>query len=327
MKNILLIRILKSICFFSIFILITVFISRSFSTRKEAYELSSRSRRASQVFNEPNDSLDVIIVGHSGVYTGYSPMEAYKEYGFTSYSLSQAVQKPWESYNYLVDVLKTQKPKVIVFEVDQLFYDKINYQAHGAVVKAADALFPIVSNHILWKKFFGKKFNPLKERSYTKGYTIDYHVNPYKGPYELKETDKVYKIKKPHYLYMKKVAELCKNNDIPLVLLEMPSKIRWDYSKYNAVKKFADERNIRFVDSNQRIKEFNFDWKNDTRDRGDHLNHYGAVKFTKFFAKYLTDEFDLQNKKDDSKYQHWNNDLLIYENMVEDIKNDKYKNK
>ena len=39
---------------------------------------------------EPDDSLDIIMFGHSGVYSGFSPVTLYKEYGYTSYASSTA---------------------------------------------------------------------------------------------------------------------------------------------------------------------------------------------------------------------------------------------
>ena len=55
-----------------------------------------RPYEANRVFDEPNDTLDVIILGHSGVYRGLSPMEIYAEYGITSYACSKATLMPWE---------------------------------------------------------------------------------------------------------------------------------------------------------------------------------------------------------------------------------------
>lgn len=82
-----------------------------------------RSVEANRIFDERENSIDVIFLGHSGVYSGISPMEIYKKYGFTSYDFSQARQLPWESLEMLKAVLKVQKPAVLVLETDQLFYD------------------------------------------------------------------------------------------------------------------------------------------------------------------------------------------------------------
>lgn len=72
-----------------------------------------RSVEANRIFDERENSIDVIFLGHSGVYSGISPMEIYKKYGFTSYDFSQARQLPWESLEMLKAVLKVQKPAVL----------------------------------------------------------------------------------------------------------------------------------------------------------------------------------------------------------------------
>ena len=39
-------------------------------------------------FEEPNNSIDVLMIGASELYTGFSSPLAWKKYGFTSYALS-----------------------------------------------------------------------------------------------------------------------------------------------------------------------------------------------------------------------------------------------
>lgn len=38
-------------------------------------------------YKEPKDSIDVMMIGASEVYADYSATEAWKNYGYTSYSL------------------------------------------------------------------------------------------------------------------------------------------------------------------------------------------------------------------------------------------------
>lgn len=142
------------------------------------------------------------------------------------------------------------------------------------------------------------------------------YVNGYLGSNYLVETNEVYKIKKQQLKYLNKVYDLALNNNIELVLTEIPSTIRWNYSKYNAVNNYAKSKDIKFIDFNQELSEFDFDWTTDTRDKGDHLNHSGAVKFTTYFAKYLKNEFNLMDQRNNEQFNYWNLDLLDYEEMV-----------
>ena len=114
-----------------------------------------------------------------------------------------------------------------------------------------------------------------------------------------------------------KIYELCKKKNISLFLIEVPSKILWDYEKYNAVKEYAEKRGINFIDCNQRLEEFGLNWKTDTYDAGDHLNYSGAVKLSAFVGEYIKKEYDLPDRREDGKYSFWQEDLKKYIKYVE----------
>ena len=65
---------------------------------------------------EPN-SLDIVFLGSSEVYTGFSPALAYGKYGFTSYHY--AVENNYlDLFPYeMNEILKVQNPKMIIIDV------------------------------------------------------------------------------------------------------------------------------------------------------------------------------------------------------------------
>lgn len=275
-----------------------------------------RSYEAYRVFDEPDNSIDVIMLGHSGVYRGLSPMEMYAEYGFTSYACSRAVQLPWESYELLEEVLERQSPKVVLLETDQLFYDSGNFVDENYGKYSFSNIFPIIKNHACWKDFLpGESY---RERSAAKGYQFTNKVKAYTGSKELTPTTKVYKMNEKHRSALEKIYKLCKKNEIELLLAEAPSKMIWDYEKYNCVKAYAQKRGLDFIDTNQRLSEFNFDWTTDTCDKGDHLNYSGAKKLSAYIGKYLKERYNLPDRRNDEKYSYWREDYKRYKKIVEE---------
>lgn len=79
--------------------------------------------RVIEFHKEPADSIDVLFIGSSSVYTAFSSAYAYGKFGFTSYpyALSGASCIMWKPA--LQDALKTQKPKLVVVDVFGGGYD------------------------------------------------------------------------------------------------------------------------------------------------------------------------------------------------------------
>ena len=51
--------------------------------------------------------------------------------------------------------------------------------------------------------------------------------------------------------------------------------------------------------------EIPIDWETDSRDGGDHLNYYGAMKVSSYMSGYLADHYDLPDHRGDSAYSAW----------------------
>ncbi len=89
---------------------------------REAQRLSKiRSYEASKVFNEKDNSLDVIFFGHSGVYSGISPMELYR--GIQYYS---GTQKKSDKIYKEIDMLTA-----FVRDLTERYGKKINRIEYG----------------------------------------------------------------------------------------------------------------------------------------------------------------------------------------------------
>ena len=47
-------------------------------------------------------------------------------------------------------------------------------------------------------------------------------------------------------------------------------------------------------------------WTEDTQDKGDHLNVYGAEKVTSYLGNYLEENYELEDHRNDPTYEAWN---------------------
>jgi hypothetical protein len=67
-------------------------------------------------YHYPDNSIDVLLLGSSHVGVNIDTIQLNEEFGIASYNLWGSVQPTWNSYYYLKEALKTQKPKVVVLE-------------------------------------------------------------------------------------------------------------------------------------------------------------------------------------------------------------------
>ena len=76
-----------------------------------------------EYYNEEKNH-DVIFIGDCEVYANFSPIELYKNYGITSYIRGTSQQLIWQSYYILKETLNYEKPKIVIFNVNSMRYDK-----------------------------------------------------------------------------------------------------------------------------------------------------------------------------------------------------------
>lgn len=119
--------------------------------------------------------------------------------------------------------------------------------------------------------------------------------------------------------WLLKIKELCRNKNIELIMVKIPTAVlpsfqfwSWTENRYNVTKAICNQYDIEFMDMEyESILDNIIDWKTDSCDGGSHLNVLGAKKVSLFLGKYLSDNYKIAGKYDDS----WNHDLQIYEQI------------
>lgn len=65
---------------------------------------------------------------------------------------------------------------------------------------------------------------------------------------------------------------------------------------------------MNYVDYNQSelLDEIDFDFSNDLRDYGEHVNIHGSKKICENLGDYIQKNYALEDHRKDSSYQEWN---------------------
>lgn len=260
---------------------------------------------------EPEDTIDVLVVGDSESYTTVSPMQLWEEQGVPSYVCGQPGQEIQQSYYMLKTALKTQTPKVVLLETNVIYRYKGRASGMQLILdEMRSYYFPIFRFHDIWKPLLtGQRYPQVKY----KGFQIRTGVKAYQGGDYMEETAAKREIEKMNLYYMDKIIKLCQDKGAELMLYSGPSPINYDTEKHNGLAEFAEEKGLAYLDLNMKLKELDIDWATDTLDKGDHLNLSGAEKVTRYLGEYLARTYDLGDRREEPEYESWHDEAERFE--------------
>lgn len=311
-------------------------------------------RRMKGFYQEPKNSIDVLMIGNSDLYRGISTMKLWEEYGIASYNMGSAMQTPWTGYYTLKEAYQYQSPKLVIIETDSVFekkdrseptlrkiYDNMRWGEakveaimdpvyQNGIGKKLSYVFPIMRFHSRWSEL---KLEDITKgyqtyESQFKGYSMTGKVVANKNGYKYMDKKRKEKgIPQKSKEYLEKTIELCRKNNTQVLLLELPSTTSWSNQRSQWMQEFAKQQNVPFIDLNYPTKEYMLDWSKDTEDKGNHLNIYGAEKTANYLGKYIKENYQIPDRRNDSNYTRWNESLSLYEKVKkEEIeKNEKEK--
>lgn len=283
---------------------------------------------AAGFYGEPKNTLDYVMLGDSNSAEGFSPLEVWKEYGYTGFVCGEPFQTACGAYNVLKEVLSCQSPKLVIIE-SNIFYaisQKSNLlykndemtDLDKSVESELSSVFPVVRYHNNWKKLTLQDFTTTTDYSWkpsNKGYAYSNIQGTCSEKDYMKASRKFEPINQVAILYMYKLISLCKKNNINIVFLSVPSPTSWNSIRHNELEFFSKKTGVPYVDLNNVASDIGIDFDTDTRD-GIHLNYYGAQKASMYIGDYINKNYQLTDHRNDANFSDWSQDLQNYEASV-----------
>lgn len=296
-----------------------VLLSVLFTPKGNSEEDGMLDASAHSVLGEPAGTIDVLFLGDSEVYNALSPMRMWEEYGFTSSLMSTNVQNLPYAFTLLRRATNAQKPRVVVIETNEIYKElSLNDIAKRMV---QDAL-PVFEYHDRWKSLTLRDFDPRVEYTWTdpfKGYVVNADATPADATGWMAPTDEREEISRLNRWALGQVIDYCRSIDAVPVLVSVPSTKNWNMARHNAIADYADEQGIAYIDLNAEPTFVDIDWQTETRDKGDHLNLYGATKASDVLGGLLSQEYALPDHRGDAAYASWDDSLELYHEEVEKV--------
>ena len=171
-------RTLKVIALIVPLLLCTIFL-QEFLFDHRTYDTA----RIEQFYEEEANSLDVIFLGASEIFTGYAPGYAYDQYGFTSYMYAMDANQGSLYLSQLKEILKHQNPEILFVDIygflradDAILFDEARLRIYTESIPFSVNKFNTIMEHPCKEKL--SYFFPL----------IMYHGDPDSASNRLSET-------------------------------------------------------------------------------------------------------------------------------------------
>ena len=293
-------------------------------------------------YYEEDKNHDVIFIGDCEVYENFSPKVLWEDYGINSYIRGSAQQLIWQSYYLLEDTLRYEKPKVVIFNVLAMKYDEPQKEAYNRMTlegmkwstskvrsieasmtsteRMLDYVFPILRYHSRWEELgeedvqymFGTE--PVSHNGYYMRIDVKAAENVPEGNILAD-----YRFGENAYLYLDKMTQLCRENDIQLVLVKAPSLYPYWYEQWEEqIEEYADENGLLYINFLELTDETGLDFSQDTYDGGLHLNLSGAEKITEYLGEVLQEECNLTDRRGEEELAKvWTEKITAYEEEIE----------
>lgn len=339
---------IRIVVFLMIFCMLFLFVQRIFSAKWGPGTTGAlETTNAIGFYEEPDNSLDVLLTGSSNIFYGSSPVKMFEKYGFASYVRGSANQPIMMMYYTILDSLRSQTPKVIVAEMGEMLSDfdpiGVEYSARRALdymqftnvklnaindlpIDGSDQtrisyVFPLLRYHSRWKELnkADLEYFIWEKHNYAKGQYIGRLRYDFVWPEGfMTPSDLVADVPAQNKEYLSRIVKLCEEKNIELILINTPVGT-WDYAQHNAIQQVADEFGVPYIDYNlpEYIEATGITDTEDFHYNQWHLRVTGADKLSVHLGEYLTEKYELPNHWDEEAFAIWHEDVMRYNNEKE----------
>jgi hypothetical protein len=277
----------------------------------------------------PKNTVDILILGSSHAFEDINPAVLFSEYGITAFVLAGSIQPMWNTYFYLCEALRTQKPKVVILEA----YCCVHYEEYideSRIVKNTYGIKPSIRyvnalkvsapNGEFWDYFlrftrYHSRYTTLSKEDFLpnmgnniyidwKGFGNNTDHTPFEQP-RVNDISNRFPMLPKTESYYRAVIELCIKENIPLEIVIVPFVISPIYQAiFNNANDIATEYNTPFTNLNNNYDKIGFDFLLDMADWG-HANYRGNIKISRYIGTKLKEKYIISDNRENPLYASW----------------------
>lgn len=286
-----------------------------------------------QLYHTDENLIDVVFLGSSHCYYEIYPELLWEEKGIAGFDLAVSAQDRDSAYYQLKELLKTQHPEVVVADIYGICYENhqvesnvyrnylsmrfsLNSIAHimtyGEREKRKELLakWPIV--HTRYRELKEFDFVPYEPGMIGRGSLITWNICPVKENNAVNLCETVEPLNDKNREWVEKMIALSREEGFELIFSLIPWERGDDKQAIlNGFKEYIAGKEVAFLDFSQLTEELDISAATDWTDP-EHLNARGARKLTGYLEEYLTERYELPDRRGDERYYQWDAALERY---------------
>jgi hypothetical protein len=289
-----------------------------------------------QAFHEQaENTVDVLILGSSHAYGHFDTATLYDEYGIAASVSGTPAQTLMHSYYHLKDALLTQSPKLVILEGYKLYTEDNFFDDPGSAINSTYGLSPSVNKidaishafrepsdyflefyqyHTRYKDVSVDDFYNEEKLKNSKG--SFYYFNQLSVTVQKELSGEANPIPDTAKKWYDKIIDYCNSRGINLMVVITPYRHANDLDDsffqrtmavYRTAEKYTESKGVPFFNLAQpdiAQKSFGLDYAIDMTDNA-HMNYTGTIKFTKYIGKYISNAYNLPDRRGDREYVSW----------------------
>ncbi|MEG2800738.1 MAG: hypothetical protein RR890_02360 [Longicatena sp.] len=302
--------------------------------------------RVKNFYLEEKNSLDIVMIGSSYLFTAYSAPLAWHKSGLTSYALATNSAPMGIAKSMIIEARKRQDPKLFLidftgilyndteeinerglrFWIDSMPYSKNKVKTIKELVPKKEQntyLYPILKYHNNWKDwehclssaFFEIETMIKKENLAISGYEAMSTKAKRKDIVNVKDMEETQPLYNSSGKHLKELLAYLKDNKIDNVAFIIPPRF---YSKsminerkiLNTASKLIKQDGYKIYDLDQSLEAMQLDKNHDYYNA--HANIYGQRKVTNYLIDTLKKDYSLEGKHNHKTKEKWDKEYETY---------------
>ena len=322
-------------------LLVSIVLTVLFLQNTLFYYFDGNYYRLRGFYREPENSLDVVLLGASDISNGFSPGYAYDYSGLTSYLYSTSGNRGSQYLSQVKEVLAKQRPQMLIFEVHgfltetiEEYYKEVRLRYYVENIPMSmnklatiiehdyddrlSFIVPFFKYHSQWTEDFDELRNRFiigsssdSAPSPLKGYgtsSIISSIMPYYDVAENDETIALLPDAEQHLIELLEYLQTCGVENI--LFTRLPHQLLTEmalnrFLRSNRVEEIVTSYGFDFLDLEQNAVEMDINYEYDFSD-ADHLNFAGQMKLTEYLCDLMLDEYGVEPMpQTDENQQQW----------------------